>query len=105
MSDGIREHRELVERLRTMRWPEATPAVRQRIWTALMRDLADFVETRDVDVPEELFEASLEADAHDRLGERRLRRHEFATAAAQGYSAALGARAAAMRGASRPQFA
>jgi hypothetical protein len=102
---------ELVGRLRSMRWPEPSPDARRRVWENVMRELAELVERGDgvPTFPESLREsgACSERSVRRRLGERRMRRHEFAKPAAGGgaYTGALGARVAAVQGASRPQFA
>jgi hypothetical protein len=76
-----------------------------------MRELAELVERGDgvPTFPESLREGSAcsERSVRRRLGERRMRRHEFAKPAAGGggYTGALGARVAAVQGTSRPQFA
>jgi hypothetical protein len=107
-------NRELVARLSTMRWPEPSPDARRRVWESVMRELAELVERSDgvPAFPEALREGSAcsERSVRRRLGERRMRRHEFAKppgagGGGGGYSGALGARVAAVQGASRPQFA
>lgn len=93
---------ELVQRLRRMRWPEASPEARKRCWEMVSRQLEEAGEdpaprAGQADAPE--------PDAPP-LQERRLRRHEFAgavrAAGANRYDGALGARVAAARQASRP---
>jgi hypothetical protein len=101
MTDGPDPHADLVARLRKMRWPEAPPQVRERIWLALMLELDDLVAARDVLAPDELFDTpALGRKPH--LSERRLRRHEFATPIAGGYTGALGVRVAAAARVTRP---
>ena len=99
---------ELVSRLSRMRWPEPSPDARRRVWETVIRELAELVERGDgVPAPEALRESSAcsERSVRRRLGERRLRRLEFATPAAGSYSGALGERVGALQGTSRPQFA
>jgi hypothetical protein len=93
---------ELVQRLRRMRWPEASPEARQRCWEMVSRQMEEGgpepgAHVAKADAPE--------PEAPD-LQERRLRRHEFAgavrTAGANRYGGALGARVAVARQASRP---
>ncbi|MDX6669770.1 MAG: hypothetical protein QOI91_133 [Solirubrobacteraceae bacterium] len=93
---------ELVQRLRRMRWPEASPEARQRCWEMVSRQMeeggpepgahAKKAEGLDSEAPE--------------LQERRLRRHEFAgavrAAGENRHHGALGARVAVARQASRP---
>jgi hypothetical protein len=87
---------ELVRRLRRMRWPEASPDARKRVWEKVTRQMEE--------TPPEAAEPA--DDQRDPLQERRLRRHEFAgavrAAGADRYSGALGARVAAARHGSRP---
>ncbi|HVE68411.1 MAG TPA: hypothetical protein VNB64_07510 [Solirubrobacteraceae bacterium] len=95
---------ELVERLRTMRWPEASTEARQRVWAGVILELEAMLRARGATIPPPSRE--MERAGHERLRERDLRRHDFAKPGAENrYSGALGARVAALRGASRPQFA
>jgi hypothetical protein len=93
---------ELVQRLRRMRWPEASPEARQRCWEMVSRQM------EEGGGPEPDAPARPEAPAPEspELQERRLRRHEFAgavrAAGANCHHGALGARVAAARQASRP---
>jgi hypothetical protein len=93
---------ELVQRLRRMRWPEASAEARKRCWEMLSRQLEDSGTEPD---PRTTKAPDPEAEA-TRLQERRLRRHEFAgavrAAGADRYDGALGARVATARQASRP---
>jgi hypothetical protein len=103
--DPFDANAELVARLRKMRWPEPSPEARRRVWETVMRELAELVARDGLPAfPEALREgtACSERTVRRRLGERR---HEFATQLGGGYSGALGARVAAARGVSRPQFA
>jgi hypothetical protein len=92
---------ELVQRLRRMRWPEASPEARQRCWEMVSRQME-----QDAGRLEEPARPEAPAPEPPELQERRLRRHEFAgarrAAGADRYHGALGARVAVARHPSRP---
>jgi hypothetical protein len=103
---------ELIQRLRALRWPEVTPAVRQRCWEELSRQLAD------LSAPHGSLRAShdgADAEAGPRSGggrhggseglrERRFGRHEFANRVYDGgYRGALGQRVALARRSALPR--
>jgi hypothetical protein len=94
---------ELVQRLRRMRWPEASPEARQRCWEMVSRQMEESHAEPD---PRPAEDQATESDDAARLQERRLRRHEFAVAVraagADRYHGALGARVAVARQGSRP---
>lgn len=99
--DPFDPNRELVERLRTMKWPEASVEARQRVWEGVILELEAMLRARGGALPPASRE--MERAGHEGLAERRLRRHEFAKPGAEGrYGGALGERVAALRGASRP---
>jgi hypothetical protein len=103
---------ELIQRLRTLRWPEVTPEVRQRCWEQLSQQVAD------LSAPDGSLRAcqdGADAEAGPRSGEgwhggsespqeRRLGPHEFANRAHDGgYRGALGHRVALARRAAVPR--
>jgi hypothetical protein len=85
----------LVARLRSLKWPEATPEARQRTWEAVRRELA----TGDRSEPAEAArEDEAEVGRYEQLDERQLRRHDFLTQGTEpGYTGALGERVATAR--------
>lgn len=116
--DGIPA--ELVERLRRLRWPQATPEARRRCWELLSREVTRMAQdgVEELESPAgALGPGSLQADvpgsengddpavrSGDQLHERRLRRHEFAGWGFVGgdrYSGALGHRVALAQRATR----
>jgi hypothetical protein len=94
---------ELVQRLRSLQWPEASREARQRCWTELSRQMEALTEDAVVEVDSE-DAGSCPSGARQRRGtdgqhDRRFGRHDFASRVGVGrQSAALAERVAATRG-------